>query len=308
MALARYLAFTRAGEPTRAAWIVGRNLPDDDAQLAAKVMQASAAANARVRDPVYHVAIAFDPTDRVTRRDMERAADCVLRDIGLADHQVLMVAHADRAHPHVHLMINRVHPETGRAWDRAYDYRRLEVALRALEGEMALRVVPGRHAPVPDVAVRVPMRDDARLHEPRDAALALASVTPRTRGERRRELRTDEVALVTRAAALRDVFGGSASWDDLTHQLRAAGLRLARRGPGLVITDGHTAVKASRIARACAMTRLEARFGVRYDTWQAGRDPGAERTITDGLGAQRRPTAEERFMATSIAPTADGMH
>ena len=303
-ALARYLAFTREGEPTRAAWIVGRNLPDDDPLLAAKVMQASAAANSRVHDPVYHVAIAFDPADPVTRRDMERAAARVLCDVGLAEHQALVVAHDDRAHAHVHLMVNRVHPETGRAWDRAHDYRRLEAALRALERELELRIVPGRHAPIPNLAVRVPAEDDARLHSAHNEALALASADPRTRGERQREMRTDAVALVLRAAALRGVFGESATWDALAEQLDAAGLRMERRGQGLVITDGHTAVKASRVARECAMTRLEARFGVRYDTWQAGRDQGAERTITHGAGARRRPAAED-VMATTAVPVTD---
>ena len=303
-ALARYLAFTRDGEPTRAVWIVGRNLPDDDPLLAAKVMQANAAANARVHDPVYHVALAFDPGDPVTRGDMERAADRVLRDVGLAEYQALVIAHDDRAHPHVHLMVNRVHPETGRAWDRAHDYRRLEVSLRALERELGLRVVPGRHAPVPELGVRVPARDDARLHSSHNEALALASADPRTRGERQRERRTDEVALIARVAALRNVLDASASWDELSQQLNAVGLRLERRGQGLVITDGHTAVKASRVARACAMSRLEARFGVRYDTWQAGRDRGAERTITHRAGARRRPVAED-VMATTVVPVTD---
>lgn len=310
-ALARYLTHTRGGEPTRAAWLIGRNLPIDDAMLAAKVMQATAAANARVRDPVYHVALAFDPADPVTRGGMERVADRVLRDVGLAGHQALLVAHDDRAHPHVHLMVNRVHPETGRAWDRAHDYRRLEASLRAVEQELGLRLVPGRHAPVPNVAVQVPARDDARLHRGPDQMLALASATGRgngpdalTLGERRRAMRTEEIALIARAVALRDVFATSAGWSEVTRALGAIGLRLERRGQGIVVTDGRAAVKASRIARECAMGRLEARFGERYDTWQAGRDSYAERTIIQRPGARRRPTVEEH-MGTTITPIAD---
>ncbi|GJG89680.1 hypothetical protein tb265_48610 [Gemmatimonadetes bacterium T265] len=310
--LARYLTLTRGGEPTRAAWIVGRNLPVDDALLAAKVMQATAAANARVRDPVYHVALAFDPADPVTRGGTERVADRVLRDVGLAGHQVLLVAHEDRAHPHVHLMVNRVHPETGRAWDRAHDYRRLEASLRAVEQELGLRLVPGRHAPALDVAVQVPARDDGRLHRHADQALALASAAgrndgldARTHGERRREMRTAEVALIAQAAALRHVFAASTAWDDLTRALEAAGVHLERRGQGLVVTDGRTAVKASRVARECATARLEARFGEAYDTWAARRAPSTERTSIAGRGARRRPAATEHPMATTVTPVPD---
>lgn len=312
--LARYLTHTRGGEPTRAVWIVGRNLPVDDALLAAKVMQATAAANARVREPVYHVALAFDPGDPVTRDGMERVADRVLRDVGLVGHQVLLVAHADRAHPHVHLMVNRVHPETGRAWDRAHDYRRLEASLRSVERELGLRLVPGRHAPVPDVAAEQPARDDGRLHRLADRALALASPAVcddppdvRTRGERRREMRTDEVPLVARATALRHVFVTSTGWDDLAHTLATAGVRLERRGQGLVVTDGRTAVKASRVARACAMARLDARFGEAYDTWVARRAPATERTSTEGRGARRRPATTEHSMATTVTPVPDDL-
>lgn len=310
--LARYLTHARGGEPTRAAWLAGRNLPVDDALVAAKVMQATAAANARVRDPVYHVALAFDPGDPVTRGTMERVADRVLRDVGLAGHQVLLVAHADRAHPHVHLMVNRVHPETGRAWDRAHDYRRLEASLRAVERELGLRLVPGRHAPGPSVAVQVPARGDERLHRGPDQRLALASAADRgdgpddpTRGERRRAMRTDDAPLITGAGALRELVDVSAGWGDLTRGLEAIGLRLERRGQGLVVTDGRTAVKASRVARECAMSRLEARFGEAYDTWAARRAPPTERTTTEGREARRRPAAAEHHMATTVTPVPD---
>src|SRR5207244_7285782 len=42
------------------------------------------------------------------------------------------------------------------------------------------------------------------------------------------------------------------------------GLRLERKGQGLVITDGKQRVKASRVARDLSLRRLEQRFGVPY--------------------------------------------
>src|SRR6266513_4386755 len=143
--LARYLLRGRSGEETeRVAWTAGRNLGLDDPELAAVLMQATADDNPRVEVPVYHLTINFDPNDSVRPAEMQAVADRVLRDLGLAEHQALMVAHQDRAHPHVHVMVNRVHPETGRAWDRWQDQPRIQRTLRMLERELGLREVAGR--------------------------------------------------------------------------------------------------------------------------------------------------------------------
>ncbi len=117
--LARYLMHGRDGTDTeRVAWTVGRNLGTDDPELAAALMQATADGNARVEIPVYHLTISFDPADPVSPERMQQVADRVLAELGLREHQTLMVAHGDRAHPHVHCMVNRVHPDTEKAWER----------------------------------------------------------------------------------------------------------------------------------------------------------------------------------------------
>jgi hypothetical protein len=147
-ALGTYLVAGRSGtERDRVAWSASRNLPTDDPQLAAKIMRATAAQNARVDKPVYHLALSFDPNDRVDRATMERVADRVLAALQLQDHQVVIVAHKDREHAHVHLLVNRVHPETGKVWSRWQDQRIVQQVLREEERALGLRQVPGRFAP-----------------------------------------------------------------------------------------------------------------------------------------------------------------
>ena len=70
---------------------------------------------------------------------MERVADRVLARLGLEGHQVLIVAHRDREHPHLHVLVNRVHPETGKAWDRWQDLPRMQRVLREEERALGLR-------------------------------------------------------------------------------------------------------------------------------------------------------------------------
>ena len=146
-ALARYLARGRSGgEPERVAWSASRNLPTDDPELAGKIMRATAAQNVRVKQPVYHLALSFDPSDQVDRPAMERIADRVIAALELQDHQVLIVSHRDRGHPHMHLLVNRVHPETGLVWNRWQDRAVIQQVLREQEEALGLRIVPGRLA------------------------------------------------------------------------------------------------------------------------------------------------------------------
>jgi len=128
----------------RVDWMATRNLALEDPDQAYKIMIATAAAKndlkkaAGVRGgrpeklgPVMHVVISFDADEPRSRGIMEKAADDLLTHLGadpdlmpkakskpkrrqFADeHQVIMYAHTDKDHHHIHLMINRIHPVTG---------------------------------------------------------------------------------------------------------------------------------------------------------------------------------------------------
>ena len=144
-ALAHYLANGRSGiEPDRVAWSASRNLPTTEPELAGKIMRATASQNLRAAQPGYHVTLSFDPGDAVDRATMERVADRTIAALGLTGHQALIVCHQDRDHPHMHLLINRVHPETGRVWSRWHDRGVIQKVLREEEIALGLRVTPGR--------------------------------------------------------------------------------------------------------------------------------------------------------------------
>lgn len=70
-------------------------MPTNDPRLAGQIMQATARQNPRVKEPVYHVAISFDPKDGgcVTPELMrQQVADRLLKDLKLTEHQVMIVA------------------------------------------------------------------------------------------------------------------------------------------------------------------------------------------------------------------------
>jgi hypothetical protein len=240
--LARYLEYGADGKSYgRIEWTAARNLIVDDPAMAARVMQTTAAVNHRVTHPVYHVAVAFHPDDVVTRETMERVADRLLHELGLAEHQVLIVAHNDRPHAHMHLMINRIHPETGKAWDRWQDRVTTQRVLREEERALGLREVRGT------------------LHQL--SGQDVPERTAATRGEHRTRERTGEAPLLEQLRPRLPHYRAATTWAELETRLAADGFRLERKGQGLVITDGEREVKASRVARDFSFARLQERLG-----------------------------------------------
>jgi hypothetical protein len=76
-----------------------------------------------LQHPVKHASLNWHPDDTPTRDHMISASEEFLRHMGWQDHQVILVAHQEK-HPHVHLMINVVHPETGLKLDDSFERRR----------------------------------------------------------------------------------------------------------------------------------------------------------------------------------------
>ena len=276
--LARYLVAGRSGEErNRVAWTTARNLPSDDPELAGKIMRATAEQSARVEQPVYHLVLSFDPSDPVDRAAMERVADRVLGRLRLHEHEAVYVSHRDREHPHMHLLVNRVHPETGRTWEMSFDYRAIQEILREEERALGLREVPGRydrsnHAERELGDGRGADRGDSQGGD------GPAGAPPERRAVALREkLRASEADFVERLRAHVPALRAAPSWAELEAVLAQRGLRVERERRILMITDDQQRVTASRVAPDLAMGRLEARFGVKYEAYLAERKQAIER-------------------------------
>jgi len=303
-ALAAYLATGRTGrEHDRVAWSSARNLPTNEPELAGKIMRATAEQNVRVERPVYHLVLSFDPNDRVDRAAMERVADRVLSQIGLQDYQAVIVAHRDREHAHVHVLVNRVHPATGKVWDLSYDFRAIQEVLRVEERALGIREVPGRYQAAMEPGIDPVQAREAgddgrasqgplrRLHgrenggqsatpnaviEPAYEPTQQDAVERPRRGQPSKE-RDGDVAFLRGVREHVPAFRASVAWSDLEAALAYHGLHIERKGKGLVVTDGTHHARMSRVAPDLGMHRLETRFGLSYDAFVERRDDVVER-------------------------------
>ena len=262
-ALGSYLERGKGGVPAeeRVAWVESRGVVRDvdgaaNAERAARVMEATADRTPQCAEPCYHVSISFDtrdlpggPTDPTSKELMLGVARDTLRDLGLDQHQVVVVAHGDRDHPHMHLMVNRVHPETGKTWDRWQDRVRLEKSLRAQERARGFREVPGQLGRLEgqERPPRSPSRGAYRSAEREAAAQGRRSLQHEARAE------------------VGYTFERAKTWEELETTLAGDGYVLRAKGRGLVLRDGDgREVKASAVSRAGGRGQLETRLGEGY--------------------------------------------
>jgi hypothetical protein len=127
-AAAYYLHDKGANTSTRVAFTHTLNLVQDNPRRAIAEMIYTAehsqqlkeaagikATGRKLEKPVYTFSLSWHPSEKPTPQHMKEAGISALKALKMDHHQVLMVAHNDTEHPHIHLVINRIDPETGKA-------------------------------------------------------------------------------------------------------------------------------------------------------------------------------------------------
>jgi hypothetical protein len=94
--------------------------------------------------PVKTVSLAWAPGQSPTHEEMCVAADSFLKAMGWGEHQALYVAHNDTHHPHLHIILNRVHPDTGRALNDWQERKRAQKWAFAYEKAHGRVLCPAR--------------------------------------------------------------------------------------------------------------------------------------------------------------------
>jgi len=87
------------------------------------------------KKPVYSYSLAWHPEQDPTKDQMIEAAKSSLEFLGLQEHEALMVAHNDTEHPHVHVIVNLVHPGNGKTAKYRDDYKRFSRWAQAYQEE-----------------------------------------------------------------------------------------------------------------------------------------------------------------------------
>jgi len=135
--LCKYLTTERdaeTGEPiSRGDVVLSDNLAGLD--TVAVQMEGIAFLNPRCKDALCHYELSWPPGERPTQPQWTESALHTLRELGYQDHQYMVVAHDDKKHFHIHVMVNKVHPETFKAHTPYRNWLTLDAAMRVLEAK-----------------------------------------------------------------------------------------------------------------------------------------------------------------------------
>lgn len=115
------------------------NMRTNDPEKAAKVMAWTAmhaaqlkeaagfkATGRKTENSVYHFSLNWEPGETVPHKDMVEAAKSALTALGYENHEAVLAVHRDKPHQHIHIVVSRINPETGKTHNPNNDYEALQ--------------------------------------------------------------------------------------------------------------------------------------------------------------------------------------
>jgi hypothetical protein len=307
--LAKLVAYMLRGKgEERCTWYMAGNLEGLDRQqnagLAVDVMELLQEGNTRAKgNKTYHLVISFHPEDRrLAPAELKGVVRRAVGAAGLEEHQYIAVRHSEQEHEHLHVAVNKIHPETLKIHHPYKAIHAYQALASILEEELGLHRV--NRARGRSESHRV------RSFEAHQGLESFARWARRTVGD---ATELDRIE----------------SWHALHEELKRFGVRVMRRGNGLALVDAArptVACKASALGRGWSRQRLCARYGEFIPGPKAAevareqvhayverplgrpRDDGLWREYQDALGAARSRRDEQRAALSSRADEARAAH
>lgn len=242
----------RKKENEKVLFVDGRNFLCDDFESRQTEMVALAHACVRSKNPFRHYILSWQEGEHPKRDQVEQAVSIFLDELGFKDHQIMYALHDDTNNTHLHLVLNRVHPDTEKVAkpNRGFDIEAVHRAVARIEHAQGWK---------PERRARYQVLDDGRVvrrskekKRDRDPTERARTFEARTGAKSAQRIAKEQAGPLIKAAQ---------SWEDLHKGLAELGIRYSKKGSGAVLWVGETAVKASSAGRHCSFRRLESRLG-----------------------------------------------
>ena len=272
--LARYIMSDRDSIDPVTGEIIDRGLSIDTNCLSAKTAWAEmwgvAGQSKRVKDPVYHAVVSWRDGERPSAQQCFEAAQAAMKAVGMEGHQYVAAVHRDTGNVHVHLMVNRVHPETYKAVYPHRDYFALDKCMRELEIAHGWTHDNGPFAVHERDGIKVvdwakASAKDWRLERLELGKVRLPDIAQKMEAMTGNESFASYVQGVPKRPVLDELAKPDTNWQRVQMRLFAAGLLIKPKGQGLAIysaTDPtQTPVKASLMHESLGAGKLVKRLG-----------------------------------------------
>lgn len=252
-ALADYIRDPQGQNPDeKVLYANGRGFLCDSHAAQREEMVALAAESVRSQNPVNHYILSWREGEQPSPEQVEEAVSLFLEELGWKEHQAIYGLHKDTDNIHLHLAVNRVHPETLKVVEinRGFDIELAHMAIARIEHAQGWqREQNGRYQVLENGELA---RDHYDPEAPRRPSQTKQDMENRT-GEKS----AHRIAIEDGAAILRE----AQSWGELHEALAARGMRYERTGSGATVFVGDVGVKASDVDRNASLSKLQQRLG-----------------------------------------------
>jgi hypothetical protein len=203
------------------------------------------------KHPIQHWVASYREGEQPTPEQVEELLDVFLEQQGLEKHQVIAAMHQDTDNIHLHIAVNKVHPETckvvkpGKGWDIEAAHR----AIAIIEHRQGWQREPnGRYVVLEDGTVaRV-----GTLESTPSVPTRAGDMENRTGQKSAARIAIEEAGELIRAAA---------SWTELHQGLAERGMCYVKAGGGAHIYVGDQPIKSSTAGHWCSLRKLTKRLG-----------------------------------------------
>lgn len=186
-------------------------------------------------DKTFHLIVSFRPGENPSSTILNDVESSIAADLGLGEHQRVSVVHYDTDNVHMHIAINKIHPDKLIMVEPFQSYRKLSDSCRALE-------------------IKHGLESDNHISKQINSA-GRANDMERHSG-------IESLVGWIRRVCINDMKAAD-SWAKLHHTMAVNGLVLHKKANGLVIEgmDSGVFVKASTVDRTLSKTNLERKLG-----------------------------------------------
>lgn len=204
----------------------------------------------RSRDPVNHYVLSWPEEERPTPAQADEAVVILVREFGMPEHQVIYALHDDTDNRHLHIVINRVDPETEKCTEinKGFDIEALHQAVAQIEKAQGWKPEKNARYQVTNTGELLKRPEDPE----RPPAITRSDMESATNEKSAQRQAQEQAWPVIKTAG---------SWQALHQGLADIGLHYEKKGSGALIHVGPTPVKASKVNRGASLSKLQARLG-----------------------------------------------
>ncbi len=205
----------------------------------------------RSKDPINHYILSWKEGEHPTKKQIDESVKIFIKELGIENHQVIYGLHTDTNNEHLHIVVNRIHPDTLKPV-RINNNFDLEAAHRAIA---RIEFIQGWEK---EKNSRYEVLPNNEIVKRNHQEKALKPDQQRIDKENKYNEKSVTRIAIEKAAPL---IKSATSWKELHEVLANENIRYERTGSGATIFVDDIGVRASSVDRSAGFNKLQQRLG-----------------------------------------------